>query len=292
MNEDNDKIEEIIKKYEITDAQFEKMYNQCKNITFYNCRKVDKPTAIFVGGQTGAGKGGIDVYSEKEFLQKKQNAAILDVDIYRALHPYTTEILAKYPTLYTNITAKTTGLILKKIMDYAIINNYNFIFEGTLKNTEAFETMKQMPTNYKKIVRVMATSAIESLLTAFERNYQQIQISGYGRFTNVDTHNKTYNGVLNTIKVIEESGENIIIEIFKRGKDMTSPIKIFSTEQSKGKASDVLVKERQEDGISDLEHRKERFNNLLLILNPKDEFEKIQLDKLKKEAKYLYLEDK
>ena len=73
---------------------------------------------------------------------------------------------------------------------------------------------------------------------------------------------------------------------------MTSPIKIFSTEESKGKASDVLVKERQEDGISDLEHRKERFNNLLLILNPKDEFEKIQLDKLKKEAKYLYLEDK
>ena len=165
-------------------------------------------------------------------------------------------------------------------------------FEKCLEKTEAFETMKQMPTNYKKIVRVMATSAIESLLTAFERNYQQIQISGYGRFTNVDTHNKTYNGVLNTIKVIEESGENIIIEIFKRGKDMTSPIKIFSTEESKGKASDVLVKERQEDGISDLEHRKERFNNLLLILNPKDEFEKIQLDKLKKEAKYLYLEDK
>ena len=45
--------------------------------------------------------------------------------------------------------------------------------DGTeFRNAEALETMKGMPKDFKKVVRVMATSNIESLLTAFERNYE------------------------------------------------------------------------------------------------------------------------
>lgn len=275
--------EKIISNYELSNDQFEEMYEKCKKITFFNCESVKEPTGVFIGGQTGAGKGGIDVFSKQEFIHKNQNAAILDVDVYRALHPYTKEILAKYPTIYTKITAKVTGRILKRIMAEAIENNYNFIFEGTLKNTEALETMKNMPKHYKKIVRVMSTSNTESLLTAFERNYQQIQISGYGRFTNVETHNITYDGVLNTVREIEKTNEKIVIEIFKRGKDMVSPIKIFSSETSKKLASEELVKGRNEDKQLFIEERELRLNKLLNTLEPKDEYEKEQLKKLKKE---------
>ena len=258
-----EEVEKIKEKYALTEEQFEEMYKNCENITFYNCKPQENPTAIFVGGQTGAGKGGIDVFSQNEFLKNGQNAAILDVDIYRALHPFTKEILAKYPILYAEITASVTGKILKRIMAEAISKNYNFIFEGTLRNTEALETMKQMPLNYKKIVRVMATSDIESLLTAFERNYQQIQVSGYGRFTNVETHNITYNGVLNTIKAIESANENITIEIFKRGKDMTSPVKIFSSDSSEELASEVLVKGREEERFHKFAKNTEKNDYLL-----------------------------
>ena len=275
--------EKIISNYELSNDQFEEMYEKCKKITFFNCESVKEPTGVFIGGQTGAGKGGIDVFSKQEFIHKNQNAAILDVDVYRALHPFTKEILAKYPTIYTKITAKVTGRILKRIMAEAIENNYNFIFEGTLKNTEALETMKNMPKHYKKIVRVMSTSNTESLLTAFERNYQQIQISGYGRFTNVETHNITYDGVLNTVREIEKTNEKIVIEIFKRGKDMVSPIKIFSSETSKKLASEELVKGRNEDKQLFIEERELRLNKLLNTLEPKDEYEKEQLKKLKKE---------
>ena len=275
--------EKIISNYKLSNKQFEEMYEKCKKITFFNCKPVKEPTGIFIGGQTGAGKGGIDIFSKQEFVNKNQNAAILDVDVYRALHPYTKEVLAKYPTLYTKITAEVTGRILKRIMAEAIENNYNFIFEGTLKNTEALETMKNMPKHYKKIVRVMSTANTESLLTAFERNYQQIQISGYGRFTNVETHNITYNGVLNTVRAIEESNEKIIIEIFKRGKDMVSPIKIFSSETSKELPSEELIKGRNKDKQSFIKERELRLDKLLSTLEPKDEYEKEQLEKLKKE---------
>ena len=287
MNNENN-LENIKEKYILTEEEFEEMYNKCKEVSFHNCQKSENPIAVFTGGQTGSGKGGIDVFSGKEVRENGEHMAVLDVDVYRATFPYTKEILKKYPTMYSDITAETTGKIVNRIINEAIENKYNFVFEGTLRNTQAFETMKNMPEFYKKVVRVMAVSNVESLLTAFERNYEQIKLSGYGRFTNVQTHNITYDGVLKTIKTIENSGENIIIEVFKRGKDMVSPVKIFSSSESAGKlASEVMVEERDRDRSRFKEERASRLRKLLETLVPKDEFEKEQLEKLKTELEFL-----
>lgn len=280
---DNNDIEKIKAEYELTEEQYKEMYNKCRDITFYKCEPQEHPVAVFVGGQTGAGKGGIDVYSKQELLKKGAHAAVLDVDVFRALHPHIDEILAKHQKIYTNITADVTRRILRQMMQEAIDNKYDFIFEGTLRNTEPLETLKKMPDSYKKYIRIMATSARESLLTAFERNYQQIKVSGYGRFTNVETHNITYNGVLNTVKEAEKYGLDITFEIFKRGKDMVSPIKIFSTDESDKLASDELVKGREEDTKLFVEEREKRLQILLDTLVPKDDYEKEQLAKLKQE---------
>lgn len=278
-------IEEIKKEFAITDTQLNEMFEKSKFVSFSTCTQSESPSGVFIGGQTGAGKGGIDVFSEQEFQSKNENAAVLDVDIYRAFHPYTDEILKKYPLLYAPITAESTGKILSMLIRYAIDNNYNFIHEGTLRNTIALETMKTMPSRFTRYVRVMATSKYESLLTAFERNYEQIALSGYGRFTNVETHNITYDGVLNTIKAIEDSKEDIIIEIFKRGKDMVSPIKIFSSRDDKRIPHEVLIEERLKDEQMNISSRKQRLQKLVEELVPKDDFERKQIELLKEEFK-------
>lgn len=284
----NESLKEIKEKYKLTEEQFQEMFEKCKKISFSNCKKSNNPIAVFTGGQTGSGKGGIDVFSCNEVRKDGEHMAVLDVDVYRATFPYTKEILKKYPTMYADITAEVTGQIINKIIQEAIENRYNFVFEGTLRNAQALETMKSMPKDYKKVVRVMAVSNVESLLTAFERNYEQIKLSGYGRFTNVETHNITYNGVLETIKKIENSGEDIIIEVFKRGKDMVSPIKIFSSSENTGKlASEVIVDERNKDKELFIKERSARLRKLLETLTPKDDFEKAQFEKLKSELGYL-----
>ena len=174
MNE----IEEIKKEYKLNEKEYEEMYQNARKIVFQNAKTYKNPIAIIVGGQTGAGKGGIDVYSKKEFKKQKLDSIVIDVDSYRMLHPRGEEIVKKYPTWYNDITAQETGPIAKALLKETIEKGYNFIFEGTMKNTEILETMKKMPKNYTKIVRVIATSPKESLLTAFERKEEQVEAVG------------------------------------------------------------------------------------------------------------------
>ena len=63
----------------------------------------------------------------------------------------------------------------------------------------------------------MAVPKFESLLTAFERNDEQVNMSGYGRFTNVATHNKTYEGVLIRLDEFDQKARYGHERYFTRG---------------------------------------------------------------------------
>lgn len=46
------------------------MYQNARKLIFRDAKTYKNPVAILIGGQTGAGKGGIDVYSKREFKEK------------------------------------------------------------------------------------------------------------------------------------------------------------------------------------------------------------------------------
>ena len=259
-------LELVKKKYKLDEEQFEKMYQQAREMIFGNTKTYDNPTAIIIGGQTGAGKGGIDVFSKREFKENGLESVVIDVDVYRMLHPKAEEIIKKYPTMYTEITGQETGPIAKLLLQEAIQKGYNFIFEGTMKNTEVLETMKEMPKKFTKIVRVIATSPKESLLTAFERNEEQVELIGYGRFTNVEVHDFSCEGVAKTLKVIEESNVPDRIQIFTRGKDIVSPDLVYDSECDTNEfetAYETLVEYRKINEEKMINTVKERVNALL-----------------------------
>ena len=223
----------------------------------------------------------------QEFNKINLKATVIDDDGYRLLHPKAKEILKKYPLLYTEITGVETSLITSEILKEAIEKRYNFIFEGTMKNTRILETMRKMPKEYTKIVRVMATSNIESLLTAFERNEAQIEVVGYGRFTNVLTHNKTYDGVLSSIQEVEKSGVPEVIEIFARTEDITMPKCIYSSKSNNNiysSAYEAMQKERELNKESVKETVDKRLADILNNRNV-EKFENIQRNILKEEIK-------
>ena len=261
-----DEINEIKKEYKLNEKDFNEMYQQTRKIVFMEAKTYENPTAILIGGQTGAGKGGIDVYSKKEFKEQNLDSIVIDVDCFRMLHPRAEEIIKKYPTLYTDITAQETGPIAKELLKEAIEKGYNFIFEGTMKNTEILETMRNMPRRFNKVVRVIATSPKESLLTAFERNEEQVNKIGYGRFTNVEVHDYSCEGVEKTLKVIEESGVPDKIQIFTRGKDIVSPELVYDSTSENNKyktAYETLIRYRKINEEKIYSTIQERLDNIL-----------------------------
>lgn len=277
-------IDKIKKEYKLSKNEYDEMYQNARRIIFRNAKTYENPVAIIIGGQTGAGKGGIDVFSKREFAKNGLDSIVIDVDIYRMLHPKADEIIRKYPTLYTEITGQETSPIAKAILTEAIEKKYNFIFEGTMKNTEVLETMKNMPDCYTKIVRVIATSPKESLLTAFERNEEQINLIGYGRFTNVEVHNTSYDGVANTLKIIEESNVPDRIQVFTRGKDIVSPELVYDSNRNDNEcngAYETLTKYRKINEENMCDSIEERLEKVLNNNREIQDTEEIQRERLR-----------
>lgn len=105
----------IKQEYKLNEEEYEKMYQNARKMIFRNAKTYKNPTAIIIGGQTGAGKGGIDVFSKREFKENNLDSIVIDVDVYRMLHPKANEIITRYPTLYTEITGQETSPIAKAL---------------------------------------------------------------------------------------------------------------------------------------------------------------------------------
>ena len=191
--------EEAIKKYSIPIpenfekynkeeySQFDNMYLESFYSTFYepdfrksNIKKDKSKVAIVLGGQAGTGKSSLVADAKRKFKDTGRRIVVIDDDGYRKFYPYAEEILENCPEHYTDITATATNIITPKIMKFASDNGYNFIFEGTMKNTRIVETMKTWK-DYDIYVHVMATSEERSLMSTAIRNGELRETTNEGR---------------------------------------------------------------------------------------------------------------
>lgn len=74
------------------------------------------------------------------------------------------KINREVPEYFVPISATGSNPVTPLVMQEAVDRGYNFVFDGTMKNRRILDTMKTWPENYQKIVKVIATSDIESLL--------------------------------------------------------------------------------------------------------------------------------
>lgn len=226
-------INELIKKYKLSDQEHYKVYNIIKNYYLSNIKTVDKPTAVIVGSQPGSGKGSLIGYSKNQF-DDTSNVIIITTDDYKPFHPKASEIARKYPTFYSAVIEADSAKWTSEILQEAIQNKYNFIFEVTFKNDRIIERMKELKENgFDVIVRGMAVSYIESLLSAFERYEKQVEVRNWGRFFDPIQYNYTYENIPNTIENIENSNYYDVIEIYKRGNDIKFPELVYSNYKNK-----------------------------------------------------------
>ena len=233
MQYNENEIDKILQEYKLSDEEHKELYNTIKRIWTLDKFPVKNPIAVIIGGQTGAGKSGIISYSQKMFDDR--NVIIINSDEIKPFHPKSEEIAKKYPELYTKITDQESNTWTSQLFEDARNEGYNIIFEGTMKNNRVADDaiVELLKRNYTVIVRGLAVCDLESRLSIHERYEAQVATKGWGRLVVPEHHNKTYEGMPNTIQYIEEQGRYDILELFKRGKTPDSPELIYAAHNDK-----------------------------------------------------------
>ena len=228
-------MEQSIKeKYKLPKEEHESIYKKIEHEVFHDSEPDEKPIAIIVGGQPGSGKGAVISASKKEVESTGKCIIIITTDEYKPYHPNAIEIARKYPTEYVEIVEQDAGAWTGKVLKKAIDEKYNFIFEGTLKSDRILDRIKELQQNgFQTVVRALAVPRLESLIAIHERYQNQMQNIGWGRLISIDHHNKAYDGVPQVVDKIEKSGL-CKVEIFIRGKEISKPQKVYSSEDKDG----------------------------------------------------------
>lgn len=211
--------------------RFQEIYVQSLYQTFHksdNSSIANTRNAVVLGGQAGAGKTSLSIAAKREYLSEfGKHLFLIDDDIYRHLFPNGDDLLKEYPEFYTQISATVSSTITPKMLDYAVSNGLNFIFDGTMKNDRILHTSDTWP-GYTINWKIMATSKIESLLSIAERN-KELKKAGTSRLINVETHNTMYDGLEKTVDTLEKSGRHGTIQVYIRGTTLGYPVCIYDS---------------------------------------------------------------
>lgn len=94
---------------------------------------VEKPLAVLLGGQPGAGKssGTLQMSRKLDF-----NLLIINGDEFRPYHQFYHEIYRQYGKDAAKHTAEFTGKMVQRIRDEAISQRFNVLIEGTFRTAD------------------------------------------------------------------------------------------------------------------------------------------------------------
>ena len=277
-------LEEVRKEYEMTEEEINDMYERVARSMFENIAPNANgiPECVITGGQPGSGKSGLVSTAATEFRDEGKQCIVLDVDLFRGFYKNAGELATRYPEYYSEITDKPLGVIMRRLLEETITKGYNFIFEGTLANTQIVETIRKYNNNYRIKAKLMATSKYESLLSLFERYLEMKQYIGMGRLTSIDAHNVRYDSFTALIPTLE--GKGIEVDVYERGATQSTPILLradkdnsrFPTVQN---AVEFGRSESQRACMKNAERRLTLIEQEIIQLNDRsvmDEFQKLQ----------------
>lgn len=154
----------------------------------------EQPIGILLGGQGAVGKGQLNrwakiLYPSKQFL-------IVNGDIYRNRHPNFKE-LRKDIWNYSKETQVFSNVFTERLISEAIDQRFSFVVEGTMRSSSVpMQTAERLRSNgYQTAAFAIAACKEFSLLNAFVRYFKEVQIKGFGRMIEIDSHNAAVEGL-------------------------------------------------------------------------------------------------
>lgn len=235
-------------------------------------KKINKqPLCILIGGLPGSGKSNLVKLIQKEY--KERDFVIIDTDNYRNLRP-NYKIIIKTPEKAISKTSNFSNEVEAELIKKTIKEHCDIISVTTLRATETIEKILYEPaikSGYKIEVCIMSVPLGESGLSAQKRYERQIANGECPRFTPMSFIETSFEGIENTIKMLQEKEDNPTIKLYNRGIGENSmPIEFYNSKKQDNKYSCAL----------------EAFKNSSNFLHSKNAIQQInELYKLKRNRK-------
>lgn len=202
--------------YQLPQKTHDSIYAKIEARAFEATQSHDRPTAIILGGQPGAGKSGLAEMSKADFAA--HDVVPVNVDELRYYHPMRRAIQRAEEHRFAELTDPHARAWAKQLFDTAIDTRRNIIFEGTMRDGGPIcATMRRLQDiGYHVVVRTMAVSERDSIAGIFRRFEEQKASRGFGRWSPLEVHNDAYLGVPFTMQRIELEKLAHRVEVFNR----------------------------------------------------------------------------
>ncbi len=184
-------------------------------LTPTSLRRPDRPQAILLGGQSGAGKTTLHRVCEKRL---GNNTIVINGDEYRSKHPRFEALKEAYGDDWVSYTAAWSGKLVEGLIDTFSRMGYNLVIEGTLRtSTVPLKTADLLRSRgYDVSLALMAVKPEISLISCQIR-YEQMRVAGTTpRATDPAHHARIVQDIASNLDELEHSGSFTGIRLYSR----------------------------------------------------------------------------
>lgn len=307
-NQSNAKEKCDISKYDLTEEQYHNCIRKAELAIFMNAEKSFNPLSVFIVAQPGAGKTGLRAYIEHEYSER--NFIEINPDDVAIYHEYYEKIVQEHPTEQYQILDRFVRPALDTYLrKKAVFLRTNIIQEGTLASTQGYIDIlnfqknggveyigevqsdgKRSPINvqggYDVDINILAVHRFESLLSSYEREQEYIEFGLPPRAVTEQNHDRAYEKMLETIKIIEQKQLYDRIRVFRRGEQQNEPQKVFQTGSRKYHSVLEAILEERKNNLNQLIKKPEDYLGRIekleekIALNPNKRNARVQQEKL------------
>ena len=195
----------------------------------------NKPKAILLGGQSGAGKTTIHRVKQKEY---QGNIIIIDGDSYRSFHPNYLGLQEKYDKDSVDYTKVFAGQMVEYLVDELSKKGYHLLIEGTLRTTEVPRKTAQLLTTrgYQVSLALIATKPELSYLSTLIRYEELYAIDpSQARATPKEHHDGIVEHLVDNLRELENDKIFNQIQIYQRDQSC-----IYDSQVDETSAAEVL----------------------------------------------------
>jgi hypothetical protein len=236
----------MVESFKLSAADHERIYRFIETDLLRNSLPVQDPCVVITGGQPGSGKSQLLERAKNDFSEG--NVVVINGDELRDYHPKAEEIFRLDDNKFAEITDPDSREWTKKLFERAIETRRNIVFESTMREAGPIsKTMKRLRADgYRITAKVVATHERFSTTGIFRRYEEQKAAKGYGRWSELSSHDAGYVGMPRTVAYIEKQGLVDRLEVYSRSGDL-----LYANDYVNGKwqksasALEAIMAERQ-----------------------------------------------